>query len=101
MLSLPFMATPTGHINNDVLAENHQLAIRSGAVVDAIGANSQNMIGGSGGSLSTIDTSKVRAIDVTYGKNKYTWKYGVLEMSLLSITAQKSLWGQKILRLLI
>ncbi|WP_200856317.1 beta-prism lectin domain-containing protein, partial [Klebsiella pneumoniae] len=64
-----------------VLAENHQLAIRSGAVVDAIGANSQNMIGGSGGSLSTIDTSKVRAIDVTYGKNKYTWKYGVLEMS--------------------
>ncbi|WP_217527452.1 beta-prism lectin domain-containing protein [Vibrio cholerae] len=78
-----------------VLAENHQLAIRSGAVVDAIGANSQNMIGGSGGSLSTIDTSKVRAIDVTYGKNKYTWKYGVLEMSFTLDNGAKITVGSK------
>lgn len=78
-----------------VLAENHQLAIRSGAVVDAIGANSQNMIGGSGGSLNTIDTSKVRAIDVTYGKNKYTWKYGVLEMSFTLDNGAKVTVGSK------
>lgn len=59
---------------------DHQLAIRSGSIVDAIGANSQNMIGGSGGSLRYIDSSKVRAVDVTYGKFKDWWSYGILEM---------------------
>lgn len=75
-------------------AEN-QLAIRSGAVVDAIGANSQTMTGGSGGSLSTIDTSKVRAVDVTYGKNKNTWIYGVLEMSFTLDNGSKVTVGSK------
>ncbi|ENM3766328.1 hemolysin [Vibrio cholerae] len=78
-----------------VIAENNRLAIRSGLVVDAIGANSQNMFGGSGGSLSTIDTSRVRAIDVTYGKYKYTLNYGVLAMTFTLDNGAKVNVGSK------
>ncbi|PAR30094.1 beta-prism lectin domain-containing protein [Vibrio metoecus] len=74
---------------------DHQIAIRSGSIVDAIGANSQSMVGGSGGSLRTLDTSKVRAIDVTYGKFKDWWSYGILEMSFTLDNGSKVTVGSK------
>ncbi|PAR53291.1 hemolysin [Vibrio metoecus] len=74
---------------------DHQIAIRSGSIVDAIGANSQSMVGGSGGSLRTLDTSKVRAIDVTYGKFKDWWSYGILEMSFTLDNGSKVAVGSK------
>ncbi|HDZ9461761.1 TPA: hemolysin [Vibrio cholerae] len=87
--------TDCAYLRQIIAGNDRLLAIRSGAVVDAIGTNSQNMIGGSGGSLSTIDTSKVRAVEVTYGKNKYTWAYGILEMTFTLDDGSKVTTGSK------
>lgn len=78
--SLEYGYSEWGDRQKIVVEPGQPLLIRSGAVVDAIGVNSQTMFGGNGGSVSSIDTSKVRAIEVTYGKNKYWWTYGILEM---------------------
>ncbi|HGS4653502.1 TPA: beta-prism lectin domain-containing protein, partial [Vibrio cholerae] len=87
--------TDCAYLRQIMAGNDRLLAIRSGAVVDAIGTNSQNMIGGSGGSLNTIDTSKVRAVEVTYGKNKYTWAYGILEMTFTLDDGSKVTTGSK------
>ncbi|OXX27330.1 beta-prism lectin domain-containing protein [Vibrio sp. V08_P9A1T1] len=77
------------------IADDNQLKIRSGDLIDAIGSTASNMVGGQGGSLHTIDASKVRSIDVTYGKYKTWWTYGVLEMEFTLNDGSKITLGSK------
>ncbi|CAM3249290.1 beta-prism lectin domain-containing protein [Vibrio ordalii] len=77
------------------IADDNQLKIRSGDLIDAIGSTTSNMVGGQGGSLHTIDASKVRSIDVTYGKYKTWWTYGVLEMEFTLNNGSKITLGSK------
>lgn len=82
--SSPILGYTQGKMNQQRVGQDHRLYVRAGAAIDALGSASDLLVGGNGGSLSSVDLSGVKSITATSGD----FQYGGQQLVALTFTYQ-------------
>lgn len=69
--SSPVLGLTHGQLTQQQIGQENKLYIRAGAAIDALGSDPELLIGGTGGSLSSVDLSGVTSIIATSGDFQY------------------------------
>ncbi|KQA98880.1 hemolysin [Vibrio metoecus] len=69
--SSPVLGFTQGTINQQSIGQESRLYVRAGAAIDALGSTPDQLIGGQGGSLTSVDLSGVTSIVATSGDFQY------------------------------
>ncbi|MFG0605444.1 leukocidin family pore-forming toxin [Vibrio mimicus] len=69
--SSPILGFAQGKVSHQRVGQNNKIYVRSGAAIDAIGTASTLLVGGTGGSLQTIDLQNLKAIKALSGDFNY------------------------------
>nr|pir hemolysin A precursor - Vibrio cholerae (strain El Tor 017) [Vibrio cholerae] len=82
--SSPILGYTQGKMNQQRVGQDHRLYVRAVLPSDALGSASDLLVGGNGGSLSSVDLSGVKSITATSGD----FQYGGHELVALTFTYQ-------------
>ncbi|UTZ42908.1 leukocidin family pore-forming toxin [Vibrio campbellii] len=82
--SSPILGYTQGKMNQQSVGQNYRLYVREGSAIDALGTASDLLVGGNGGSLTSVDLSGVKSITATSGD----FQYGGQQLVALTFTYQ-------------
>ncbi|ENM5752186.1 leukocidin family pore-forming toxin [Vibrio mimicus] len=82
--SSPVLGLTQGKVNQQRVEKDNQLYVRAGAAIDALGTAPELLVGGTGGSITTVDLTGLSSITATSGD----FNFGGQQLVALTFTYQ-------------